>query len=149
MSHLIFWILPFSTYFVPIKSDLSGNTIWPQVSGLQKSPKLTIFGIFNELLSTQKCKRSSLRSQCWMRHFLWFSNTVYLILHFKHISRDRKTFWMTMPLGKFSSFVLDVLSVTQVSPPFLCHFPVERPLSLCRAASTASPPASVTASATV
>ena len=23
-----------------------------------------------------KCKRSSLRSQCWMRLFLWFSNTV-------------------------------------------------------------------------
>ena len=23
-----------------------------------------------------KCKLSSLRSQCWMRHFLWFSNTV-------------------------------------------------------------------------
>ena len=23
-----------------------------------------------------KCKRSSLRSQYWMRHFLWFSNTV-------------------------------------------------------------------------
>ena len=27
-------------------------------------------------MSPQKCKRSSLRSQCWMRHFLWFSNTV-------------------------------------------------------------------------
>ena len=26
--------------------------------------QLTIIGIFNELLSTQKCKRSSLRSQC-------------------------------------------------------------------------------------
>ena len=25
-----------------------------------------------------KCKRSSLRSQCWMRLFLWFSNTVYV-----------------------------------------------------------------------
>ena len=24
-----------------------------------------------------KCKRSSLRSQCWMRLFLWFSNTVF------------------------------------------------------------------------
>ena len=24
----------------------------------------------------KKCKRSSLRSQCWMRLFLWFSNTV-------------------------------------------------------------------------
>ena len=27
-----------------------------------------------------KCKRSSLRSQCWMRLFLWFSNTVQKIL---------------------------------------------------------------------
>ena len=26
--------------------------------------------------SHSKCKRSSLRSQCWMRLFLWFSNTV-------------------------------------------------------------------------
>ena len=35
----------------------------------KNSPKLTIFGIFNKLLSTQKCQRSSLRSQCWMRLF--------------------------------------------------------------------------------
>ena len=27
-------------------------------------------------MSTKKCKRSSLRSQCWMRLFLLFSNTV-------------------------------------------------------------------------
>ena len=38
--------------------------------------KWTNFGILNELLSTLKCKRSSLRSQGWMRLFLWFSNTV-------------------------------------------------------------------------
>ena len=46
MSHLNFWILAFSTNFCPIKSDLSGNTVWPQVF------------------------------QCWMRLFLWFSNTM-------------------------------------------------------------------------
>ena len=40
------------------------------------SSKWTILGIFNELLATQKCKRSSLRSQCWMRLFRRFSNTV-------------------------------------------------------------------------
>ena len=40
----------------------------------QNSPKLTILGIFKELLS--KCKRSSFRSQSWMILFLWFSNTV-------------------------------------------------------------------------
>ena len=36
MSHLNFWILTFSTDFSPIKTDLSGNTIWPQASGFQK-----------------------------------------------------------------------------------------------------------------
>ena len=32
---------------------MSGNNVWPQASGFQKLPKLTIFGIFNQLLSTQ------------------------------------------------------------------------------------------------
>ena len=42
------WILTFSTNFCLIKSDLSGNTVWPQVSGyLKNSPKWTISGIFN------------------------------------------------------------------------------------------------------
>ena len=53
MSHLKFWILAFLTNFCPIKIDLSGNTVWPQSSDFQKHAKLTIFGIFNELLSTQ------------------------------------------------------------------------------------------------
>ena len=48
--------------------DISGNTVWPQASGFQNSPKFTTFG---------RCKCSSLRSQCWMRLFLWFSNTVH------------------------------------------------------------------------
>ena len=30
------WILAFSTNFCPIKSDLSGNTVWPQASDFQK-----------------------------------------------------------------------------------------------------------------
>ena len=46
-SHLNFSILAFSTKFCPIKTDLSGNTVWPQASGFQKLAKLTIFGIFN------------------------------------------------------------------------------------------------------
>ena len=70
------WILAFSTTFCPIKTNPSGNTVWPQASGFQNSPKLTIFGTSNELFVHAKCKRSSLRSQCWMRLFLWFSNTV-------------------------------------------------------------------------
>ena len=32
--------------------------------------------IFCPINVHSKCKRSSLRSQCWMRLFLWFSNTV-------------------------------------------------------------------------
>ena len=50
MSHLNFWILVFPTNFCLIKIDLSGNTV---SSDFQKHAKLTIFGIFNELLSTQ------------------------------------------------------------------------------------------------
>ena len=55
MSHLNFSIfgilhqfLAFYINFCPKKSDLSGNTAWPQASGFQKLAKLTIFGIFNE-----------------------------------------------------------------------------------------------------
>ena len=44
----------------------------------KNSPKWTLFGIFNSTFVHSKRKRSSLRSQCWMRLFLWFSNTVNL-----------------------------------------------------------------------
>ena len=45
--------MAFSTNFCPIEIDLSGNTVWPQqATGFQKLVKLTIFGIFNVLLST-------------------------------------------------------------------------------------------------
>ena len=47
MSHFNFWILAFSTNFCPIKTDLSGNTVWPQTSGFQKLAKLSNFGILN------------------------------------------------------------------------------------------------------
>ena len=47
MSHLSVLTLAFS------KIDLSGNTVIPQASNFQKVAKLTIFGIFSELLSTQ------------------------------------------------------------------------------------------------
>ena len=52
-AHLNFLVLAFSTNFCPTKTDLSGNTVWPQATGFQKLAKLTIFGIFDELLSTQ------------------------------------------------------------------------------------------------
>ena len=71
MSHLTFSIMAFSTNFCLIKCDLSGNTVW-----LQISPKWTIFWHFYLIFGHLICKRSSLRSQCWMRLFQWFSNTV-------------------------------------------------------------------------
>ena len=41
-----FWILAFSTNFCPTKSDLSGNTVWPQASGFQKLAKMDHFWHF-------------------------------------------------------------------------------------------------------
>ena len=46
MSHLYFWILAFSTNFCPIKTDLSGNTVWPQALEFQKLVKMNHFGHF-------------------------------------------------------------------------------------------------------
>ena len=46
MSHLKFWILAFSTTFCLIKTDLSGNTVWPQASGFQKLAKMDHFWHF-------------------------------------------------------------------------------------------------------
>ena len=76
MSHFNFWTLAFSTNFCLIKTDLSGNTVWQQASGFQKLAKMDQFCHFSLTFVHSKCKRSSLRSQCWMRLFLWFSNTV-------------------------------------------------------------------------
>ena len=49
----IFDVLTFSTNFCPLKTDLTGNTVWPQASGFQKLAKWDHFGNFNELLSKQ------------------------------------------------------------------------------------------------
>ena len=49
----IFRIMALFTIFCPIKIDLSSNTVWLQALRFQKLAKLSIFGIFNELLSTQ------------------------------------------------------------------------------------------------
>ena len=68
-------LLAFSTIFCSIKSDLSGNTVWPQASGFEKLAKMDNFWHFQFTFVHSKCKRSSLRSQHWMRLFLWFSNT--------------------------------------------------------------------------
>ena len=60
------------------QTDLSGNTVWPQATGFQKLAKMDNFWLFELTFVHSICKRSSLRSQCWMRLFLWFSNTVAL-----------------------------------------------------------------------
>ena len=46
ISHLNFWILGFSTNFWPIKTDLSGNSVWPQALGFQKLAKMDLFWHF-------------------------------------------------------------------------------------------------------
>ena len=40
------WILAFSANFCPIKTDLSGNTNWPQALGFQKLAKMDHFWHF-------------------------------------------------------------------------------------------------------
>lgn len=59
-----FWLFP--PIFGSIKIELSGNTIWPQASGLQKIAKLNGYVNFFQL-------KNYLNE---MRHFPWFSNTV-------------------------------------------------------------------------
>ena len=76
MSHLSFRILAFSTNFCPFQIDLSGNTVWPQASDFLKLAKMGIFWHLWFTYVHSNCKHSSLRSQCYMRLFLWFSNTV-------------------------------------------------------------------------
>ena len=46
MSHLSFWILAFSINICPSKTDLSGNTVWPEASGFQKIVKMDYFWHF-------------------------------------------------------------------------------------------------------
>ena len=75
MSHLNFGIF---TNFWRIKIDLSGNTVGPKASIL----KLTIFGIFNELLSTQNVNVACFARNIECDFFGRFSNTV--VLYFQH-----------------------------------------------------------------
>ena len=72
-----FLILAFSTNICPIKSDLSGKTVWPQASGSQKLANLDHFGIFNYFLSTQNVNVARLaRNVEWDFFCYVFSNTV-------------------------------------------------------------------------
>ena len=108
MSHLNFWILATSTNFCLIKTDLSGNTVWLQALEFKNSPKWTIFGIFVH----SKCIRSSLRSQCPMRLFLWFSNTVARVHNpitsrgLQHITKNR---WLWTYLSLLGSSIRTII----------------------------------------
>ena len=51
MSHLNLWILAFSNNSWFIKTDLSGNIVWPQTLVFQKLANLTNFGIFKGVSS--------------------------------------------------------------------------------------------------
>ena len=72
-------ILAFSTNCCLIKSDMSGNAVWPQAAYFQNFAKMDNCWHFLLTFLHSKCRHSSLRSQCWMRLFLWFSNTVGLL----------------------------------------------------------------------
>ena len=53
------WIFQFWD-FHQFLYDLSGITIWPQASGFQKLVKLTIFGIFDEIVKVARFARKNL-----------------------------------------------------------------------------------------
>ena len=103
MSHFNFWNLAFPPVFCPIKIDLSGNTVWPQTSGFQKLAKTDHF--WKLTFVHPKCKRSSLRSQCWMRLFLWFSNTVCM-----YVVKRREKSWGTGKQSKATTWLSCLVS---------------------------------------
>ena len=75
MSHLYFLILTFSTNFCPIKTALSGNTVWLQVSGFQKLTKMDHYWHFSLTFIHSKFERNFARNFEW-DFFLIFSNTM-------------------------------------------------------------------------
>ena len=103
MSHLI---LEFSNHFCPFEIDLSClvtlfDCKHKVFKTCQNWPFLAFFMTFCPL----KCKRSSLRSQCWMRLFLWFSNTVMMSnvsIHIVYLL----TFWSNFVQIKSTSIAL-------------------------------------------
>ncbi len=81
VSHLNFSILAFSTNFWPFKTDLSGNSVWPQALGFQKLAKLEHFWhFFNELLSTQKVNVARFARNVEWDYFCDFQ-TLWLLSH--------------------------------------------------------------------
>ena len=74
----IFQVWHFPPIFVLLKLTCLVTLFDRKLQVFKNSPKGTIFGIFLLTFVHSKCKRNLLRSQCWMRLFLWFSNTVEL-----------------------------------------------------------------------
>ena len=79
-----------SLFFLHLKHScsltryLTNHSFWRKISNMIQCLKITQKHCLTETFSFSKtrqngpiCKRSSLRSQCWIRLFLWFSNTVH------------------------------------------------------------------------
>ena len=79
-ENVAFWILAFFTNFYLITIHLSGNTVWPQASGFRKLAKITNFWW---TFVHSKCKRCSLRSQCWVRLFCGLQSLCGLFIKWK------------------------------------------------------------------
>ena len=88
MSLLKFSILAFSTNFCPIKSCISGNTVWKVASGFQKLAKIDYFLTFSkDFLSTQNINvaRFARTFEC---DYLGDFQSLYLL--FKYSSKAKK-----------------------------------------------------------
>ena len=77
LSHLNFWILAFLPIFVLLKVTCLVTLLRSASFIFSKTRQMDHFWHFLFTFVHSKCKRSSLRSQCWMRLFLWFSNTLH------------------------------------------------------------------------
>ena len=106
-----FWILAFSTNFGPIKTDLSGNTVWPQAADFQKLAKMDNFCHFWLTYVHSKRKRSLLRSQCWMRPF------PVIFKHHAHFL-SKTTDLLTGRKGSWISSTISYIELLQQSAPF-------------------------------
>ena len=74
-SYHDFWHFP--PIFVLLKLTCLVTLFDRKLQVFKKLAKMDHFWHFFLTFVHSKCKRSSLRSQCWMRLFLWFSNTVF------------------------------------------------------------------------
>ena len=88
MSHFNFWILAFSINSCLFKVTCLVTLFDHKLQVFNNSSKWTILRCFWLIFVHSKCKRISLRSQYWIRLFLWFSNTVLFINLLKYTVLD-------------------------------------------------------------